>query len=103
MLPRSTCHQGWCSKFVLLTELSPQLPLVFPSTPRLEFAVGYVLDCEVALPSARFPLDPLCAATGESPTRWPYILIAASLDAMSSEQIKTKEKVRNSERMADTS
>src|SRR5215813_1730 len=55
------------------------------------------------VPGFTFTTPLLCATTIDRLTRWPYILIAASLDAMSSKQIRTREKVRNSERMTDTS
>jgi hypothetical protein len=45
----------------------------------------------------------LCAVANGGPLLWPYTLTAASMDAMSRKQIRLKEKIRNSERMTDTS
>src|SRR5579863_1817497 len=55
--PRSTCHQGFGSRFVAVTEPSKKAPSVFPSTAEFATAVGYpgsVLLCDATLPCDRF-------------------------------------------------
>src|SRR5579863_4818339 len=40
-LPRSTCHQGFGSRLVAVTEPSPKLPSVLPSTAAAAPSVAY--------------------------------------------------------------